>query len=161
MHTTDYLISRADLSDPADVADTVRAVSEYALDPMGGGKPLPDAVKNAMGEGLKNHPGTVVMLARSGNELIGGAICFIGFSTFRAKPLLNIHDIFVLPQWRGSGVGAALLEHVAAEAQAAGCCKVTLEVRDDNPAQHLYQRAGFKDGDAPMRFLTRDLDAPV
>ena len=43
---------------------------------------------------------------------VGAAVCFIGFSTFAAKPLINIHDFVVLPAARGKGVGRRLLEAV-------------------------------------------------
>jgi predicted N-acetyltransferase YhbS len=75
---------------------------------------------------------------------MGIAICFVGFSTFLARPLINIHDLAVLPTYRGQGVGRRLLEQVATKGKALGCCMLTLEVRADNyPAQRLYEAAGF------------------
>jgi len=65
-------------------------------------------------------------------------------STFAARPLLNLHDLAVLPERRGLGVGRALLEAVEARARDLGCCKLTLEVRQDNArAQALYESFGF------------------
>jgi ribosomal protein S18 acetylase RimI-like enzyme len=59
-------------------------------------------------------------------------------------PLLNIHDIAVLPAWRGRGIARRLLDAITQHASALGCCRLTLEVRGDNtPARALYRRAGF------------------
>jgi ribosomal protein S18 acetylase RimI-like enzyme len=79
---------------------------------------------------------------------VGIAVCFLGFSTFAAQPLINIHDLAVMPGYRGRGIGRQLLERVGAKGRELGCCKLTLEVREDNHrAQRLYQGFGF--GDAP------------
>jgi ribosomal protein S18 acetylase RimI-like enzyme len=93
---------------------------------------------------------------------VGLAVCFLGFSTFQARPLLNIHDLAVRPNHRGAGVGGALLGAVESEALRMGCCKVTLEVRTDNhTAQSLYRRAGFGPGTDPSfgyAFWTKTLE---
>jgi ribosomal protein S18 acetylase RimI-like enzyme len=58
--------------------------------------------------------------------------------------LVNVHDLAVLPAHRGAGVGRRLLEAVERKARALGCCKVTLEVQENNtPARRLYTGAGF------------------
>jgi ribosomal protein S18 acetylase RimI-like enzyme len=147
----------ADYGDPADLDLVIRLLDAYACDPMGGGKPLSDAVKQGLRRDLPQVPGAFAVLAIEGEEAVGAAVCFMGYGTFAAKPLVNVHDLSVLPAHRGKGAGAALLRGVAEEARARGCHKVTLEVRDDNPAARLYRREGFTDGDAPMRFLTRTL----
>jgi GNAT superfamily N-acetyltransferase len=61
----------------------------------------------------------------------------------RATTLLVI-DIALLPQWRGRGLGTALMEWVGAQAQAAGK-SVTVAVEKDNRAQTLYRRLGFRE----------------
>ena len=94
---------------------------------------------------------------------MGPESCFVGFSTFLARPLINIHDLAVLPTHRGQGVGRLLLEHVAAKGTALGCCKLTLEVRADNyPARRLYEAVGFEnaasyDGAVQVWFLEKRL----
>jgi ribosomal protein S18 acetylase RimI-like enzyme len=90
----------------------------------------------------------LVFLALDDATPIGIAVCFVGFSTFAARPLINIHDLAVVPECRGQGVGRLLLERVEAKGRELGCCKLTLEVREDNHrAQRLYQKFGF--GDMP------------
>jgi ribosomal protein S18 acetylase RimI-like enzyme len=77
--------------------------------------------------------------------------------------LLNIHDLAVLPEHRGRGVGRALLAAVEEHARRKGCCKLTLEVQDDNPrARALYDKFGFEDvvvQKLPTRFLAKSLKA--
>ncbi len=75
---------------------------------------------------------------------MGIAVCFIGFSTFAARPLINIHDLAVLPEGRGNGVGRKLLTAVERKAREMNCCKVTLEVLENNRrALKVYAAAGF------------------
>ena len=78
-------------------------------------------------------------------EPAGIVNCFEGVSTFRAEPLLNIHDIAVAAKFRRRGVGAALLDAVEAGARALGCCKITLEVLEGNTsAIAAYLKTGFE-----------------
>lgn len=134
----------ADLADPAHQAAILEIVDMYACDPMGGGKPLPDSTRIGLIPGLRAHPTTLVFLAYAEERPVGVAVCFRGFSTFAAKPLLNIHDLAVYPEQRGRGVGRALLAAVESHARAIGCCKLTLEVLEDNPiARKAYHAAGF------------------
>lgn len=137
-------IARADYADPADGAAIVALLDAYARDPMGGGSPLAEDVRERLVSALAEQPGAFSMIAHVAGNPAGLANCFTGFSTFAARPLVNIHDIAVLPQYRGKGVGRALLDAVAAEAQARGACKLTLEVLAGNaPAIAAYRQAGF------------------
>jgi len=147
----------ADLNSPADAATIVALTDDYAQDPMGGGKPLSNHVKANMVAGMQATPGTLVIIAEHESTPVGLANCFTAYSTFRAKPLINIHDLCVHHNWRGKGVGSILLDAVADEARLRGCCKVTLEVREDNPARRLYERNGYKSEPVIMRFLSKDL----
>ena len=141
---SDMTIIEADLDHPAHQEAIVALLNAYARDPMGMGRDLPDAVQRRLLPALQQHPTTLVFLAFQSSEPIGIAVCFLGFSTFAAQPLINIHDLAVLPEYRGRGVGRQLLEQVEQKGRQLGCCKLTLEVREDNhPAQHLYQRVGF------------------
>jgi GNAT superfamily N-acetyltransferase len=142
-------IVEADLA-RVDHQQAVRSlIAAYAADPMGNGAPLPAAVLDRLIAGLRNHPTTVILLSYGDGEPVGIATCFVGFSTFYARPLLNIHDLAVLPGFRGHGLGRRLLEAVAAKALQLGCCKVTLEVHEGNArAKQMYEAAGFAPGSA-------------
>jgi ribosomal protein S18 acetylase RimI-like enzyme len=159
---TTVQVRPADFGDPADAAAIVFLLNAYAADPRGGGKPLPDAVQGRLVAGLRQSPGSRAWLAFDGRDAVGVCVGFVGYSTFQALPLLNIHDLAVLPGQRGRGTGRALLTAAEAQALAEGCCKLTLEVQDDNtPARRLYESFGFRDvryGDSsPTRFLGKQL----
>ena len=94
-------------------------------------------------------------------EAIGLAVCFLGYSTFYAQRLMNIHDLFVEADYRGQGVGLLLLQGVEVWAREMDCCKVTLEVHDDNlRGQSVYQEFGFDGGQDKMSFWTKLLVEP-
>jgi GNAT superfamily N-acetyltransferase len=138
-------IALADYRDARDAADVVALLDAYARDPMGGGEPLRDDVKARLTDDLAANPQAFSLLARLDERAVGLANCFMGYSTFAAAPLVNIHDLAVLPEARGVGVGKALLAAIEAEALKRGACKSTLEVLSGNPARHLYAREGYGD----------------
>lgn len=138
-------ITLADYRDTRDAADVVALLDAYARDPMGGGAPLAETTKARLAEDLAANPQAFSLLARMDERAVGLANCFMGYSTFAAAPLVNIHDLAVLPETRGRGVGKALLAAIEAEALKRGACKITLEVLSGNPARRLYAREGFGD----------------
>jgi ribosomal protein S18 acetylase RimI-like enzyme len=153
----------ADYDDPVHREGILDVLDSYASDPVGGGQPLPSDVRKALVARLQDHPTSRVLLAFAGDEPVGIAICFLGLSTFKAKPLLNIHDLAVVPGWRGKGVGRALLAAAENRAVRNDCCKLTLEVQEDNlRARGLYESFGFGDfviGEPiPTRFLSKELE---
>ncbi|HLF11670.1 MAG TPA: GNAT family N-acetyltransferase [Gammaproteobacteria bacterium] len=155
-------VSEADLSNPRDAKGLLEVLDSYAADPVGGGESLPEDVQSRLPSMLRELPSALVLLAFYDDQSVGVAVCFFGLSTFRAQPLLNIHDLAVLPQYRGRGIGRALLDAAEDHARRRGCCKLTLEVQDDNTrARTLYQRFGFEDfvvgKSAPTRFLAKKL----
>lgn len=149
----------ADLANPDHQAAIVDLLDMYCRDQFGDGQPLSDQARTDLIPGLVNHGGARVFLAYEDNRPVGLAICLVGFSSFRAKPLLNIHDIAVRPEARGRGIGRQLLKAIEEDARELGCCKVTLEVRSDNVhAQELYKGVGFKASQPGTWFWTQPLD---
>jgi GNAT superfamily N-acetyltransferase len=137
-------IVEADLARPDHQQAVLDLTDAYARDPMGGGQPLSAEVREALVAGLRRHPTTLVLLAYAEGQAVGMATCFLGFSTFSARPLINIHDLVVLPGQRGRGIGRDLLRAVEAKGRSLGCCKLTLEVFEQNHrARKLYAAAGF------------------
>ena len=134
----------ADLDRTEHVQGLLAILSAYAEDPMGSGRALPESVRAAVVPGLRAHPGAEILLAFREKRAVGLAVCFVGFSTFAARPVLNIHDLAVVPDARGRGVGRELLAAAQERASELGCCKLTLEVREDNDrARGLYKSFGF------------------
>ena len=137
-------IGEADLDCVAHQRAVVELIDAYAADPMGNGRPLAPQVRDNLIDGLRRHPTTLIFLAFQGGRAVGIAVCFLGFSTFHAKPLVNIHDLAVVADCRGRQIGRRLLDAVADKARHLHCCKLTLEVQENNRrARRLYEAAGF------------------
>lgn len=93
-----------------------------------------DAVQGASG-------GSAAAAANA--PLVGFALFFTNFSTFRCRPGLYLEDLYVQPAWRGCGLGKALLQHLGALAVARGCGRFEWSVLDWNAsAIAFYQRMG-------------------
>ena len=143
-HGYDSKIVEADLNRPENQRAVLELTDAYARDPMGNGRPLSDEVRRALIPGLQKHPTTVIFLAYRKGKAIGIANCFIGFSTFAARPLINVSDLAVLPGHREKGIGRRLLEAVERKARQIECCKLTIEVQENNHrARHVYSSVGF------------------
>ena len=160
-------VAELDFTRPEQARQLVEILDSYARESVGGGRPLDPSVRERLVPELAAQPNALVLLASTEVGAIGAAVCFFGFSTFAARPLLNIHDLAVLPAFRGRGVGRALLRAAETRARERGCCKLTLEVREDNePARSLYASAGFSDyapaaAPTPTLFLEKRLSPGV
>ena len=122
----------------------VTLMNEYACHPMGGGKALDLEVQKKLPAALAAHPDAFSILVFKKNKAVGLANCFVGFSTFKCKPLVNIHDVIVSASTRGEGISTLLLDHIEQIAREKNCCKLTLEVLEGNiRAQKAYQKFGF------------------
>jgi ribosomal protein S18 acetylase RimI-like enzyme len=150
----------ADLTNIDHQSAIVELLDMYSRDGFGAGQPLSAEARANLIPGLIKHGGARVFLAYEGDRPAGVAICLVGFSTFRGKPLVNIHDIAVVPEFRGQGIGRKLLEAVEQDARDLGCGKVTLEVKADNEvAQQVYRRVGFGPSSEPETwFWSKRLD---
>ena len=89
------------------------------------------------------RPAGEVVLAYSGDTPIGFALFFHNFSTFLGRHGLYLEDLFVVPEWRGKGVGKQLLVHIAAIAESRKCGRMEWAVLDWNEsAIAFYRRMG-------------------
>ncbi|WP_174873014.1 GNAT family N-acetyltransferase [Vogesella oryzae] len=137
-------VRAANLADAGERALLVRLTDGYARDPMGGGDGLSAAAREQLADALGRHPGLFAVIAELDGEPVGHALCVLGFSSFYAAPVCNLHDLSVLASGRGKGLGRRLMQAVAAAASERGCAKVTLEVREDNHVGlALYHSEGF------------------
>lgn len=161
--TEKITISEADLADPEQAAALVEMLDAYMRDPMEGGLAPSEQVKRELIPGLREHPACYVFFALRGEKPVGFAIGFLGFSTFNARPLINIHDIFVQASLRGAGIGKLILDRIEAKTRSINGCAITLEVREDNHrARGLYRKFGFERaevgaGRVPMEFWRKAL----
>ncbi len=140
-------VVRADYAHPQHAAALVAMLDAYAQDPMGGGEGLSEFAKAHLVESLATRPQAFSVLAFDGADNatpVGLVNCIEGFSTFACLPLVNVHDVAVLPGYRGRRIGERMLALAEAIARERGACKLTLEVLSGNAgAMRLYQRMGF------------------
>lgn len=90
-----------------------------------------------------NRPYAEAIVAEWLGELVGFALFFPNYSTFLTKPGIYLEDLFVLPEYRGKGIGKALLTHLAKLAIDRDCGRLEWSVLDWNEsAIAFYQRMG-------------------
>jgi GNAT superfamily N-acetyltransferase len=84
-----------------------------------------------------------VLLGYGGWSPAGFALFFHNFSTFLGKPGIYLEDLYVRPEFRGAGIGRALLVHLARLARERGCGRLEWSVLDWNePAVGFYRGIG-------------------
>ncbi|MDR1809355.1 MAG: GNAT family N-acetyltransferase [Prevotella sp.] len=158
MNITNISVCPCNYSDPDQLTAIGTLMNAYIADRMGGGEPLTPIKQLRLVDALNNHPTAVVLLANVDGVYAGMLVAFENFSTFTVRPMLNIHDVIVLREYRNMGVGRRLMEAIVAEGEKRRCSRITLEVRHDNAAaQKLYRSFGFGDVEPPMLYWRKAL----
>jgi GNAT superfamily N-acetyltransferase len=86
-----------------------------------------------------------VLLVEDSGAVVGFALFFHNYSTFRAKPGIYLEDLFVIPEARGKGYGKALLRALARLAVERDCSRVEWSVLNWNePSIEFYKALGAK-----------------
>jgi GNAT superfamily N-acetyltransferase len=99
-------------------------------------------------EMLKTHlfgerPCIEALLAEHNGKSIGFALFFTNYSTFLTQPGIYLEDLFVMPEYRGKGIGKSLLSYLARLALERNCGRLEWSVLDWNEtAIGFYQRMG-------------------
>lgn len=107
----------------------------------------PDAVSatedGLLRDGFGPNPIYYCLIADQDSRPAGFALYFFNYSTWMGCPGIYLEDLFVHPEFRGLGIGKALLQQVAAIAVTKGCPRLQWEVLDWNtPAIDFYQAMG-------------------
>jgi len=90
-------------------------------------------------------PSAEAVIAYAEGTPVGFAVWFHNYSTFLSRRGLYLEDLFVLPEWRGRGIGGALLRHLAGVAVDRGCGRMEWSVLDWNePAIRFYRSLGAR-----------------
>jgi GNAT superfamily N-acetyltransferase len=132
-------IRRATADDAALILGLIQALAEFER--------APNEVK-ATEEGLRRdgfgpNPFYFCLIAEHDSRPAGFALYFFNYSTWVGRPGIYVEDLFVLPEFRGQGIGKELLRQVAAIAVEAGCRRLHLQVLDWNtPAIEFYRAVG-------------------
>ncbi|HEY1902368.1 MAG TPA: GNAT family N-acetyltransferase [Terracidiphilus sp.] len=127
---------------PADIPQIlafIRALAAYEREP--------DAVTatetDLLEHGFGTNPFYFCLIAERDGRAAGFAFYFFNYSTWVGRPGLYLEDLFVQPEFRGLGIGKALLERVASIAVEKGCPRLQWEVLDWNtPAIDFYRAMG-------------------
>jgi len=142
-----------DWNNPIHTSAFLNLLNHYMLDPMGDHHPLDVEEQTRLIKSLKEHATAEVLLMKKNNIYVGMTTVFTNYSTFNIKPYLYIHDVVVLETLRGQGLGKLMIQHLTEVAKERGCCKLSLEVREDNPAaQKVYRELGFKECSPKMLY---------
>ncbi|TDF42282.1 GNAT family N-acetyltransferase [Alteromonadaceae bacterium M269] len=125
--------------------DLVYLLDSYARDPMGGGESLSEFTKQNLADSLSKIPYAFSVICYVDGKPAGLVNCFEAFSSFKCRPLVNIHDVVVLSEFRGLRLSQKMLVKVEELAREKGSCKLTLEVLDGNTvAKNAYMKFGFE-----------------
>lgn len=143
-------------SDAPDVHRLVQALAEYEREP--------DAVE-CTAEDLRkqlasDRPPFECVLAEVEGEVVGFALFFHNYSTWKGKQGLYLEDLFVLPEFRQRGIGKQLLAHLTKLAVERDCGRMEWAVLDWNePAIEFYRGLGARpvDGWKIMRLAGKAL----
>jgi GNAT superfamily N-acetyltransferase len=142
MATTIRSAARADV--PL-ILKFIRALATYEREP--------DAVTateaDLLRDGFGPNPFYFCLIAEHDGQAAGFALYFFNYSTWVGRPGLYLEDLFVPPEFRGLGIGKALLKKVAAIAIEKNCPRLQWEVLDWNtPAIDFYRAMGAEFLDA-------------
>ena len=139
-----FTLRSAELRDVGAIVGLIRELAEFEklthllqvtpekLRPqLFGERPAAEALVAELGDG------------KGGGEVVAFALFFTNFSTFLAQPGLYLEDLYVQPQRRRLGIGAALLTRLAQMAVERGCGRFEWSVLDWNAnAIRFYERMG-------------------
>jgi GNAT superfamily N-acetyltransferase len=151
---TDVRLERATERDVPVILSLVKALAEY--EHMAGDVVADEALVH---EALFGPAAwAVVVLARAGSEPVGFAGWVYNHSTFLGRRGLYLEDLFVVPEWRGRGIGRELLVYLAKVAVERECGRMEWAVLNWNePAIGFYRSLGAKPMDGWSTFrLTGD-----
>ncbi|HEY8693067.1 MAG TPA: GNAT family N-acetyltransferase [Chloroflexota bacterium] len=138
----EYAIREAIAADAVTLLGLVDALADYEHLPRPDAEARRRLVEHGFGQGERLFR---ALLVESGGRAVGYAIYFFTYSTFLARPTLYLEDIFVLPEERQHGYGAALIRHLARTALDAGCGRLEWQVLDWNElALGFYHKLGAK-----------------
>jgi len=134
-------IRPATREDAAIILDLIRALAIYEREPDAVTATESDIVRDGFGASPKFR----CVIAEWDGQAAGFAFWFYNYSTWQGRPGLYLEDLFVKPEFRGKGIGKALLLHLAKVAANENCGRFEWSVLDWNtPAIEFYESLGAK-----------------
>ncbi len=137
-------IKRARSKDVPTIHSFIQQLAEYEREPQA----VEATEKDLMRDGFGNDPKFHVLIAKWNQNPVAMAFYFLNYSTWKGRSGIYLEDIIVKPEFRGRGIGNALMATLARTALAKKCFGIRWEVLDWNkPAKDFYSRIGaeFRD----------------
>ena len=132
-------IRKATAADVPLILNFIRALAAFERAP----EQVTASEEDLLRDGFGASPIYWSLIAEIEGRPAGFAFYFYNYSTWKGRPGIYLEDIFVYPEFRGQGIGKALLKEVAADALARGCRRMQWEVLDWNtPAIDFYRAMG-------------------
>lgn len=134
------LIRRATIDDAETILRLVRRLGEV----QGASHAMTATVEDLRRDGFGEEPRFEALLAaaRDGSP-VGLALYYFTYSTWAGRAVLYVEDLFVEPEYQGSGLGHRLMAALAAIALERNCVALDLSVKSDNHARGFYERLGL------------------
>ena len=135
----------------------IRGLAEYERAPESAVATADDIMR----DGFSENPKFRVVIAEWNGKPAGFAFFFYCYSTWLGRPGIYLEDLFVLQEYRGHGIGKALLVHLAQIAVRENCYGMRWQVLDWNtPSIEFYESLGAKQlkGWLPMRVTGEELE---
>jgi GNAT superfamily N-acetyltransferase len=138
------------------ILEFIRGLAEYERAPESAVATADDMIRDGFSENPKFH----VEIAEWNGQPAGFAFFFSCYSTWLGRPGIYLEDLFVRPEFRGRGIGKALLVHLAEIAVRENCYGIRWHVLDWNtPSIEFYESLGAKQLKEwiPMRIMGEEL----
>ena len=139
-----HTIRPAAAGDAALIVELIRGLADYEkmLDQL---ETTEAGIRSTLFPPPGQPPAAYCVIGEVNGVPAGFALYFFNYSTFLARPGLYLEDLFVKPEYRGQGLGKALLLHLAGVARDRGCGRMEWAVLDWNtPAIEFYESLGAK-----------------
>ncbi|MCU0544266.1 MAG: GNAT family N-acetyltransferase [Oscillatoriaceae cyanobacterium Prado104] len=137
--SSEVILRPAVLADAPVLFDLIKALAEYEKLSHAVTGSVEDLAKHLFG----SRPFAEAILAEVDGLVVGWAMFFHNYSTFLTKPGIYLEDLFVLPEFRGRGIGKSLIVYLAQLAVERDCGRLEWTVLDWNePAIGFYKRMG-------------------
>ena len=135
-------IRRAERNDVGLILKFIQALADYE---HLSGESVVATEQDLLRDGFGAEPKFRCVIAEWNQAPVGFALYFYNYSTFQGRPGIFLEDLFVNPEFRGKGIGKALLLHLAQLAVGENCGRYVWQVLDWNtPSIEFYQSLGAK-----------------
>jgi GNAT superfamily N-acetyltransferase len=134
-------IRKAQREDVGTILNLIRGLAEYEHATQAAEATEEDLLRDGFGDSPIFH----CVIAEWDATPVGFALYFYNYSTWKGRPGIFLEDLFVWPEYRGKGIGKALLLHVGRIAVSEKCGRYEWQVLDWNtPSINFYEALGAK-----------------